>query len=166
MASLRTAGVLVAVATLAATAVQAADLARARAFVVRLYAHYPMPERSPFDPLGKSAPAVFDPSMVGLLRTAAAQTPKGDEGPVDWDPICSCQDDTDMKSEIVSLKATGPSDATAVVRVKFHSEQTQLELALSAASGAWRIHDIKSSDTPSLRAYLIQPNRGTAPKRK
>lgn len=158
--------IVIIAAVMAAPAAQCADIAGARAFLVRLYAHYPERDKaSAFDPIGKSAPQVFDAPMVALLRTSAAQTPKGDEGPVDWDPICSCQDDADMKSEIASLTASGPTTATAVIRLRFRDEKEQLELALSAADGGWRIHDIKSKNVPSLRAYLIQANREAAKRR-
>ena len=50
----------------------APDAASARAFVEKLYSHYPSkPNKTAFDPTGKNASAVFDPGMIAALREDA-----------------------------------------------------------------------------------------------
>ena len=47
----------------------APDVASARAFVEKLYSHYPSnPNRKAFDPTGKNASQVFDPGMIAAFR--------------------------------------------------------------------------------------------------
>jgi hypothetical protein len=146
---------------------RAADLVGAKTFLVQLYAHYPARNGArPFDPTGRSAASVFDPSFVTLLREDARLTPPGDVGAIDWDPICGCQDDEGMTVRIGAIRPVGPSQATALVDVRFPGTQpTHIGLDLIVDHGQWRIHDIRTKDVPSLRADLIQSNRTAAARR-
>jgi hypothetical protein len=147
---------------------RAADVAGARIFLTRLYARYPARSGArPFDPLGQSAAAVFDPSFVALLREDARLTPAGDVGAIDWDPICGCQDDEGMTARIGAIRPAGAAAATALVDVRFPGVKTadRIELDLIVDRGQWRIHDIRTRDVPSLRADLIKSNRAAAARR-
>jgi hypothetical protein len=157
----------VACALVLASPLRAADLAGAKAFLAQLYAHYPAKSGArPFDPLGRQAASVFDPSFVALLREDARLTPPGDVGAIDWDPICGCQDDDGMKTQIGAIRPVGPSAATALVEVRFAGVTTSDRIALDLVvdRGQWRIHDIRTKDVPSLRADLIKSNRAAAAK--
>jgi len=140
------------------------DLAGARAFLERLYAHYPQPANSAeFDPTGRDASEVFDPAMVGLFRRNARLTPKGDEGDLDYDPICGCQDDASMRPLVGLVRLVGSSRATAFVSLRPpRNAADRLVLDLARDGEGWRIHDIHSKDTPSLRAFMVQANREAA----
>jgi hypothetical protein len=109
---------LLALALLAAAPARGADLSAARAFVQQLYAHYPQPSNTSFDP-GGNAHAVFDPSMVAMFRENARLTPKGDVGAIDSNPICDCQDDSGMRTRIGSVRLVAPDTAIAEVMLTF-----------------------------------------------
>lgn len=140
------------------------DLGAAKVFLVKLYSHYPQRRgASAFDPTGRGAPAVFDPAMIALFREDARLTPKGDEGAIDSDPICHCQDDDGMVSTVEAVTPAGPSKATAQVRLRFTAarpvETVRLDMDLVVVNGQWRIHDIHAKDEPSLRAVIEDSNR-------
>jgi hypothetical protein len=147
----------------------AAEPAGARSFLVKLYAHYPHRRGAPvFDATGRSAPLVFDVSLVTLIRDSNRLTPEGDAPPLDGDPICDCQDSDGMSARIGAIRASGASAASARVDLKFAGgEGNRLDLDLVQSRGHWLVHDIHSKDMPSLRGFLIQANReATAEKRK
>jgi hypothetical protein len=157
---------MMALAMVASSPARSADLNGARAFVAWLYSHYPEREGVPaFDPTGRSADAVFDPSMAALLREDARRTPKGDVGAIDWDPICDCQDDDGLTAKIDSLFPVGSGGASAIVNIRFANESPasahRLEYHLVVVHGRWRIHDIKTRETPSLRMLLIRSNHSS-----
>ena len=144
---------------LAAVAAQAQDLAGARAFVGRLYAHYPTANRNPaFDPLAAPVEArVFDPSLVRLLDDDR-RLAQGEVGSLDGDPLCDCQDDGGMRFTLRSVRAAGANAATAIVirHATPGDEPAALPITLDLVrlTGGWRIRDIHTPDTPSLRALL------------
>ena len=145
---------------------QAADAAGARAFLKAVYSHYPTPKgRRPYFPTGPSAPSVFDPAMVALLREDQ-RLAHGEVGAIDSDPFCQCQDDDGMTAAIESVRLTGPASAVADVAVRFGASSSpaadRVEFDLVALNGVWRIHDIRTKAVPSLRAYLAQANRARA----
>jgi len=139
------------------------DLASARAFVAQLYGYYPQrPHAPPFDPAGRQAALVFDPSMIALFRENDRLTPKGDVGALDGDPICACQDDSGLVARIGAARLTGPSHATVHVDLRFSNDKSSANLDLIDVGGHWRVYDVSTKDTPSLRAYMIQSNREAA----
>ena len=154
---------LLALVFTAITPARAADLADARAFVQQLYAHYPEPAHSTFEPTGADARSVFAPSIIALFRENARLTPKGDVGAIDSDPICDCQDDGGLRSHIGAVRLVAPDTATAQVVLTFTEasppEERRLTLTLVTVHGQWRIYDIRSQDTPSFRAYVVKANQ-------
>jgi hypothetical protein len=154
----------IACAAILASPIAAAEPAGARSFLARLYSHYPHREGGPiFDAAGRSAPQVFDPALVALIRDSDRLTPEGDAPPLDGDPICDCQDAEGMRAKIGAIRATGRTSATARVDITFAAvkppEVRRLNFDLVQSRGQWRVHDIHSKDMPSLRAFLIQANR-------
>lgn len=152
-----------AVGLLASGAAHAGDLAAARAFVVRLYAHYPVAGHQPeFDPLGKAIRSVFDASLIGLIREDQ-KLAGGEVGALDGDPLCDCQDDGGMTFRLNRVSANGKMRARAVVVRRQPAasapEAEAITLDLVEVGGLWRIHDIHSKDTPSLREMLVKSNR-------
>ncbi len=148
----------------------AADAAGARAFLARLYAHYSAPPGGEgFAPTGPAAPRVFDPGMVALLREDE-RLAGGEVGAIDADPLCDCQDDSGLRVSIEEVRLTGPSSAKATVALRFAASTPpafeRLRIGLARVAGRWRIHDIGSKSTPSLRAYLTEQNRANANPRR
>ena len=142
---------------------QAAEPADARAFVVWLFSHYPQRANSVFDPSGRSSGAVFDAPMIALFKENNRLTPKGDEGSIDSDLICDCQDDTGLVVKRMSIAPKDALNATASIDLVFAGgDKSSERFDLVLVGGHWRIHDIHTKDTPSLRAYMIDSNRELA----
>jgi hypothetical protein len=150
------------VASVVSPAVAAPDAARARAFVEKLYSHYPSkPGGTSFDPTGKNAGEVFDPGMIAAFREDA-RLANGEVGFVDADPLCQCQDDGGLKSKIVSVTMTGPNAADAVVNLQYPDGTVVLTLHLLPVNGAWRVYDLSAGDVKSYRADLLKANEEAA----
>lgn len=156
------AAVIFSVAALASTA---PDVNSARAFIVKLYSHYPAPAKGQtFMPTDKNAPEVFDPGMVALFREDT-RLAKGEVGFVDADPICMCQDDSGLKPKIVSVTMQGPNAATAVVDLQYPDsghKPNLLTLHLVVVKGEWRVYDLSMGDIKSYRADLAKANKEAA----
>jgi hypothetical protein len=144
----------------AVSVARAAQPTDARAFVSWVFSHYPRRTASRFDPIGRSSGAVFDPAMIALLKENDRLTPKGDEGALDGDPICDCQDDGGLAVRRMTVVSSNAVDASATVEFVLAAGDKRTErLDLVLVGGVWRIHDIHTKDTPSLRAYLTDANR-------
>ena len=119
---------------------------------------------SDFDTLGPAMPMIFQPSLIGLIKEDQ-RLADGDVGALDGDPICDCQDSADMTFTIKSVRASGPARASAIVVRRAPGGATELEnitLDLAQSGGHWRVWDVHTKDTPSLRAMLIKSNREAA----
>ena len=138
----------------------ASDSAGAGRFVAWVYSHYPTADRSDgFDALGAAAKTIFHPSLLALIEEDE-RLANGEVGALDGDPLCDCQDDSGMTFQIRAVRAEGFSRATAIV-VRREVEDPAAEaitLDLASVGGRWRVYDIHSKDTPSLRAFLIKSN--------
>jgi len=135
-----------------------------RAFLERLYSHYPVAGKArPFDPLGPRIGEIFDTSLVALIKRDEADA-HGEVGRLDGDPLCDCQDDGGMTWKIGDIAPSGRAAARAHVRLIFPEEPKpridDLTISLVNTPSGWRIHDIGSADTPSLRGLLRPARRG------
>jgi hypothetical protein len=150
------------VAGVASPATAAPDVASARAFVEKLYAHYPAkPGKRSFDPTGKNAGEVFDPGLIAAFREDA-RLANGEVGFVDADPLCQCQDDSGLKSKIGAVTMTGPNAANVVVNLKYPDGSLVLTLHLVPVNGAWRVYDLSAGEMKSYRADLLKANEEAA----
>ena len=138
----------------------APDAASARAFVEKLYSHYPSnPNRKAFDPTGKNASQVFDPGMIAAFREDT-KLANGEVGFVEADPLCKCQDDSGLKSKVVSVTMTGPNEADAVVNLQYPGETRTLTLHLVPVNGTWRIYDLSMGEMKELSRRSPQGKQG------
>ena len=138
-----------------------------QAFLAGLYAHYPVAGKAhPFDPVGPLASQVFDAPLTALIRRDQRNA-KDEVGALDGDPLCDCQDDGGMSWKIAKLVPQGAGKAVAQVRLTFPEtpRPRDLTVALVKTPAGWRIHDISSRDTPSLRGLFLPADR-RAPGRK
>lgn len=138
---------------------RAGDLAGARAFVAWIYSHYPKTGQvTQFDPLGSAATRIFHPSLIDLIK--ADERAGDDQAPdLDGDPLCDCQDNAGMTFTVGSVRASEFSRATATVIRRDMGDPAggeTITLDLAQAGGGWRVYDIETKDTPSLRAFLIK----------
>jgi hypothetical protein len=149
-------------AVLAGAPARAAEAAGARSFVTWVYAHYSSHSGvSNDDVFGKDMAKIFHPSLIALIKEDE-RLARGEVGALDSDPICDCQDDTDLAFKIKAVRAVGPARAMALVVRRSPNDQPEFEditLDLARANGRWRVWDVRTKDTPSLRAMLIKSNR-------
>ena len=132
----------------------------AEAFVRHIYAQYQIktPRNDGPDFLGRHASDVFSPELVRLIRLDVKNTPRGDVGKMDFDPICACQDFAGL--QLKELRVVQNDNRTATVAVKLFfgppsdSSVVDLRLRLIWLPQGWRIDDIETKDTPSLKKYL------------
>jgi hypothetical protein len=89
-------------------------------------------------------------SLVALWAKADARTPKGDVGPVDFDPVTNSQD-PDVKSFKVVAEKQEADKATITVTIDGYqgprpkpADQT-MRYDLVREAGLWKIDDIKGS---------------------
>lgn len=128
----------------------------ARAFVEGLYANY---KSASFCPTCDGRERFFDASLSRLLEADAKQA-DGEVGAFDGDPVCQCQDADGMTAKVVSIALAPPKSAVAKVELRFvharPAETRHVTFDLALEGGRWRIHDVHSADTPSLRALLAK----------
>jgi hypothetical protein len=67
-------------------------------------------------------------SLVALWAKVDARTPKGDGGPVDFDPVTNSQD-PDVKSFNVAAEKQGADKATVAVTIESHQRDARANLA-------------------------------------
>jgi hypothetical protein len=146
-------------AILTAPLLQAQTLPQAETFVRQLYDQYEHPS-TPGGPdvFGKMETLIFSPGLLAVMRKADRATPKGEVGKLDGDPVCDCQEMEGIKVKQLHTTLTGKGRATAIASLLFPSPETrEIRLYLLWTAKGWRIDDIGTKDTPSLRKYLLSP---------
>lgn len=153
-------------ATTAAASAPSAD--SARVWVVRLYDRY---RDDSFSPFGAAKPEVFGPEIIHELAENDRLTPEGEMGAIDADPICSCQDPTDMQATVGEVSIQGADRAVAKVKLQWplppdpipsqipdYTQNVTLQLQMTPAG--WRVRDIGGDEArDSFLAYLREENR-------
>jgi hypothetical protein len=141
----------------ASAAPAATDSADAKAFLDGLYAHYKTSSsNSTFQPFDANAGDVLDADTIALMK-ADEKALNGDLGDIDGDWLCDCQDYQSISATVTVQSAT---PTTAKATADFHDSidtspkphHDTFDLVKTAAG--WRIHDMGTSDQPSLRKVL------------
>jgi Protein of unknown function (DUF3828) len=88
-------------------------------------------------------------SLVALWAKANAHTPKGDVGPVDFDPVTNSQD-PDVKSFKIDAEKLEADKATIAVTVAGHRNDRKpgdqiVRYEFVREAGSWKIDDIKGA---------------------
>jgi hypothetical protein len=146
------------------TRAAALDAAGAKAFVESIYARYHGPDAEAFVPLSDTtASTLFEPSTAKLILQGSKVNEEEEVGPLDFDPICTCQDPDGIRAD-VTAQMTGPATATATAIVYFpqqpQSTRREVRFDLVGANGVWRVHDLHEQDLPSLRALMADAAKG------
>jgi hypothetical protein len=150
----RAAGLALIAALLSPPPLQAQTLDAAKAFTTALYSAYAT--GSP-DYVGANPERTFSPELLALIRKDQANTPAGEVGILDGDPICDCQDAEGLKLTDVKVVEAGKGAARADVVLAFPSETRSISLDLVAVGGEWRVGDVHTEQTPSLVKLLANP---------
>lgn len=136
---------------LLASPAAAQDLAAAKAFVAQLYAAYGKPPGPDYH--GRQAKDVFSPALLDLMRREAAQTPKGEVGALEGDPICNCQD-YEIRGVTIVATMAGPGRATVIASFRNHGQPQSVGLDLVWSQERWRVDDVHARDMLSLVKLL------------
>ena len=88
-------------------------------------------------------------ALVTLWAKADAHTPKGDVGPIDFDPVTNSQE-PDVKSFKVDAEKTEADKATLAVTITGHRNDRKpadqvVRYDFVREGGSWKIDDIKGS---------------------
>lgn len=149
--------VAICVTALMAATLHAQTVDQARAFVRGLYAQYGHPKASDGpNVLGPGAAKIFSPQLLQLIRKSDRETPKGDVGVLDFDPVCSCQDPDGLRLASLNVKPGAPGTAVAIAMLHYpdSAEDIRVELSLKWFPNGWLIDEISTKDVPSLRKLL------------
>jgi hypothetical protein len=127
----------------------------AESFIRLTYNKYNTKSSSGPDFTGRNASSVFSPSLVQLIRRDQREA-RGEVGKLDGDPICDCQDFDGLKLTEVRIAMDADSKATAFVTLLVSSDASarNLRILLVRLAQGWRIDDIATKETPSLRKLL------------
>ena len=134
----------------------AADAAAAKTYLEGLYAHYKTSKDSTFELYAVDGRGPFDPDLVALLK-ADQKALKGDEGVLESDLLCDCQDFESLHATIAVQSAT-PTTARATSDFQdsgiADAKPGHDSFDLVKVGQVWRIDDIHTADMPSLRKAL------------
>jgi opacity protein-like surface antigen len=145
--------VLGAVCALALTgSASAQDVKAAEGFLRGLYAGY-APGKRPAEPFGKDVNRLFTPPLTGLMKAYVALEVDG-VGDIEIDPICACQDWTNLKVTKVDVTPDGPNKAQATVSFDNAGSKATVRYKLEVVEGKWRIADLSEDGIDGLRAKL------------
>ena len=123
----------------------------AKTFVEGLYAAYRNHD-SPSN-TGSTAPRVYSPGLVALIRADQKQA-GGEVGKLDGDPLCDCQDPEGLKLLSVKIAPISAVKAKATSVFRLGGEVRTVGLRLVHTPRGWRVDDVSSPDTKSLRRLL------------
>ena len=90
---------------------------------------------------------------------AATEAANGEAGPLDFEPLCSCQDNTDLRLVSLETTSTGPNTADASVGLGGEDDAISgLTLKLVKESGQWRVDDAQRDGEPGVVSLLNSSN--------
>jgi hypothetical protein len=146
-------------ALLGAAPAGAGDVAGAKAFVAWLYSHYPPQARSnSFDVFGAQSARIFHSSLLDLIKQD--EKVADDEAPdLDGDPLCDCQDNAGMSFTVRGVQVGEFDRARGEVVRDDGGVKEIITLDLARTGDGWRVYDVGTKDTPSLRAFLINSSQ-------
>jgi hypothetical protein len=132
-------------------AISAQNLVSARGFVAQLYIKKTNDRYFRF-----ASPRNLTSELYDLMQASG--------GTLDYDPLCQCKSNDGLSSQIVSISGGGDR-AVAQLLLRFDADRSappqRLTLLLTRAPLAgWKIADLQSARTPSLKAWLARRQRG------
>ncbi len=124
-------------------------------FLQGLYARYAESTDASFDSLD-NRPAWYSPGLIKLIH-ADEVAAGGDEGKLEVDPVCDCQDYGDFKVISIVVNRQAPGTAQATVKFINLGQADTVTVSLVKLQAGWRIDDLGGTDMPSLRVLLTAP---------
>lgn len=94
----------------------------------------------------------YDPQLASFMERR--ETVKTDEDdPIGFNPICQCQDSSDVQEQIRILDETPDKASADVLMQTTDFAKTPIHYDLVKMDGHWRIHDITSNNTSLLAMF-------------
>jgi hypothetical protein len=123
----------------------------AKGWVKNLYAAY-QKDFVAMSIVGPNADTIYCPELLKLAKLDQ-KLANGENGILDWDPLCDCQDPEGMRIDEIVVKK---KNVFIYAELKFMISGTKmmLTLKLRKTGGKWLICDAISPTTPSLYEYL------------
>jgi hypothetical protein len=138
-----------------AAPVASGDAADVKAFLDGIYAHYKTSKDNTYSPFEEKN-GVLDADTLALMK-ADEKALKGELGDIDGDWMCDCQDFQSITATVTVQSAT-PTEAKATAdfsdTMDAGAKPKRDTFDLVKTPGGWRIHDMGTSDQPSLRKVL------------
>jgi hypothetical protein len=131
----------------------AQDTNTAKLFLLHVYASYADPDTRHET---QREDKFYSPGLYSLIAADRRGHP-GDVGKLDGDPICDCQDPGnpgELKVQSITFSALTPLKLKAIVAFTILKEPRTVIFMLIQTPTGWRIDDISTPDTPSLRTLL------------
>jgi hypothetical protein len=127
----------------------------ARQFVTAIYQAYSRPDApSSLDPTQERR--IFSPALLADIRRDRPAS--GEVGKLDHDPLCDCQDPDGLKVISITVAPATHGRAVAHVRLMFNVAITPITLTLVETHSGWRVDDVGTASSTSLRKFLIDNN--------
>ena len=98
----------------------------------------------------------FDQKLAALIWKDLTQTPEGEVGNLDFDPLYNAQD-TQIKSFRVGASAVKGDTATVPVTFMNYDQKVRLTFRLVNTKGGWKVSNIDYGQGSDLVQILSQP---------
>jgi hypothetical protein len=99
---------------------------------------------------------IFSPALLADIRRDRPAS--GEVGKLDHDPLCDCQDPDGLKVISITVAPATHGRAVAHVRLMFNVAITPITLTLVETHSGWRVDDVGTASSTSLRKFLIDNN--------
>jgi hypothetical protein len=137
-------------ASVVTPAISAQNLMSARGFVAQLYIKKTNDRAFRF-----ASPRNMTADLYDLMQNAGTT--------LNYDPLCQCQNNDGLSSQIVSISGGGDRAVVGLL-LRFDADRIappqRITLMLTRAPLAgWKVADLRSTRTPSLKAWLARRQR-------
>lgn len=95
----------------------------------------------------------FDQTLADLIWKDIIETPEGEVGNLDFDPLYNAQD-TQVTNFLVSKPVTKGEESSVVVTFRNFGKRTSIKFDMHHSSGGWRIKNVIYGDKSDLITIL------------
>lgn len=99
----------------------------------------------------------FDQKLADLLWKELTETPEGEVGNLDFDPLYNAQD-TGITNFVVGKPAVQGDESTVVVSFRNFKQPTRIKFEMHKENGDWRIRNLIYGDKSDLIKILSAPH--------
>ena len=99
----------------------------------------------------------FDQKLADLIWKDISQTPEGELGNLDFDPLYNAQD-TGITHFQIGRPVVSGDKATVLVSFRNFGQRTRIKFALNKGKEGWQISNVNYGDKTDLITLLSPPN--------